>query len=261
MFVRSMFRLGVVSSRRIRVTSDQLICRSQPGFVISPPHSIRMIWNPFAEKKKEENIKILESKISEEKDDYQDASADEDFSEYDETEEEEEVFWESKSDLKEDVMDILKKMTRQVKFIPGLLGFSLKKNIVKEVIPNSQAEYAGLRVGWIVLDVNGERQSSDCSKIRQNIEKTHNNNKSTMILFQEEMASTAFENMQSKFRILDTCIEKFGIDIPSTDLGQLTSMDAFINYIWDRQQKIDKEIEEREFDKTDKLPSNLRIFG
>jgi len=75
-------------------------------------------------------------------------------------------------------------MKKQVTFCIGSIGMRLEGNRIVEVFPDSQASYAGLRIGWIVTVVNGEIQPNNDMVIGQAIRKSNKVNKPTVILFQ-----------------------------------------------------------------------------
>merc|ERR1711908_63982 len=52
---------------------------------------------------------------------------------------------------------------------PGKIGLIFQGNKISKIIPNSQAEQAGLRVGWAILKVNGISQPNDHQVIVQSI--------------------------------------------------------------------------------------------
>lgn len=70
-----------------------------------------------------------------------------------------------------------------VVFKPGVMGLQFKGNRITSVAPGSQAEIAGVCVGWQITAVNGERQSNDGDQINIVIDKTYERGKPTHILF------------------------------------------------------------------------------
>merc|ERR1711994_679491 len=70
------------------------------------------------------------------------------------------------------------------------MGFEKKKigivyagNIIKRIIPNSQAERAKVNVGWTIVKVNNLDQPDDTDIIRKSIQKTADNGLKTAIAF------------------------------------------------------------------------------
>lgn len=72
-------------------------------------------------------------------------------------------------------------------FYPGKIGISWKENFVTQVVPGSQANSAGVCVGWRVLAVNGKSMPADGPSIARAIAETNNaptdSGKNTQITF------------------------------------------------------------------------------
>lgn len=73
--------------------------------------------------------------------------------------------------------------SRLVMIQPGYIGFLFDGNIIKKIIPNCQADKKGVKVGWVIQEVNGVKQDDDQSRVEQAIKKTHQNNLPTFMLF------------------------------------------------------------------------------
>merc|ERR1712113_939062 len=80
-------------------------------------------------------------------------------------------------------------MKKQIIFQSGQIGILFEENTITKVFPKSQAGTVGVRVGWTILEVNGERQSDNHESIAQAINKAQGTGKPMMILFQEEERS------------------------------------------------------------------------
>lgn len=253
--------LSIMSPLMPRISSNKLIYQLSPGFDLHPPYLIRMVWNPFRKKEKDidpEKKEVLKSTSVKDNDEYEEIS-DSDVSEYEE-DSEEEVFWESRDDLIEDITGILNHFTKQVTLEPGFHGVSFENNCVKEITPDSPAEKLGIRVGWTVLNINGKTEFNDEVMINKEIEEMQKKGEPAIISFSESTSPHAFKDLNLKFKILDKCIETFGIDIPSIDLEKLTNGNSLVNYFWERQLQIDAELEEIEMDKSNPMPKNLKVF-
>lgn len=80
-------------------------------------------------------------------------------------------------------------ITKLITIQPGPIGISIKGKKVRTVLRDSQAEKAGISVGWKILQVNGQKQTKDHVLISEAINKTHALGKATAILFQREESS------------------------------------------------------------------------
>merc|ERR1712130_532443 len=90
----------------------------------------------------------------------------------------------------------------KVTFGSGRLGFSLRGNIITKVFPNTQAEKAGISVGWKIIEVNNKRCSDNHKEIVPAIKRTFDIGKSTTILF-EEIPITKLRYSQIPLQLMD----------------------------------------------------------
>jgi len=80
-----------------------------------------------------------------------------------------------------------KPIVKKVIFDAGLLGLRLHGNKVLEIIPDSQADNAGVKVGWVVDKINGVTQSDDQTGIVRELVKSNKTGEPLTFLFHEEM--------------------------------------------------------------------------
>merc|ERR1712130_228554 len=75
--------------------------------------------------------------------------------------------------------------TAKITFKPGKLGITFSGNVITTVQPGTPAQRLGVRPGWTILSINGEKQSGNHKQVLKAIGKTHNNKKPTTFLFQK----------------------------------------------------------------------------
>lgn len=68
-------------------------------------------------------------------------------------------------------------------FAPRKIGFAWKGNRVTDVVADSQASEAGVKIGWCILMVNAKIQKKDGTDIQSSILETFNQGKDTEIIF------------------------------------------------------------------------------
>eukprot|EP00463_Aulacantha_scolymantha_P005934 TRINITY_DN739_c0_g1_i1.p1 TRINITY_DN739_c0_g1~~TRINITY_DN739_c0_g1_i1.p1 ORF type:complete len:611 (-),score=101.43 TRINITY_DN739_c0_g1_i1:2-1834(-) len=78
------------------------------------------------------------------------------------------------------------KETKEVTFEPGPWGLAFSGNTIEEVVVDSQAANAGVRKGWSIMAINGERQPADQSAIDQAIQKSHGSTSVISFQFQKK---------------------------------------------------------------------------
>lgn len=76
---------------------------------------------------------------------------------------------------------------KKLEFKRNKIGLVLDGNTVKEILPDSIGSNSDVRVGWKVLEVNGEKQNNSASSIGLAINKTFRSGSKTHILFSEEL--------------------------------------------------------------------------
>lgn len=76
--------------------------------------------------------------------------------------------------------------TKRVAFVAGNIGFRFKGNKIVDVEPNSQAEKNGICKGWIILEVNNEKQRDSQQGIFEAIKKAVDFGSGVEILFQRK---------------------------------------------------------------------------
>lgn len=72
---------------------------------------------------------------------------------------------------------------KEVVFQPGSMGLVFSDNIITNVQPKSQAEKLGIRPGWTINKVNGNRQTNDHDAINNAIDETYQIKRPTTIIF------------------------------------------------------------------------------
>lgn len=78
-----------------------------------------------------------------------------------------------------------------VTFQPTKLGFSFRKNIVSRVDSDSQAQKAGICVGWVILEIDGNKQPRNASSIHNCLAQLKKNqNEEFKILFAKATRAT-----------------------------------------------------------------------
>lgn len=70
-----------------------------------------------------------------------------------------------------------------VLFQPGNTGLVVQKDHVTEVQPGTQAERAGIELGWEVISINGQTRIDKVRKIKDDVNASHQLTKPTNILF------------------------------------------------------------------------------
>merc|ERR1712038_738261 len=75
--------------------------------------------------------------------------------------------------------------TKLITFQPGKIGIVYQKNKITAVRSGSQAQNAGVCVGWTILAVNNQPQSDNEYAIHHAINETSGNGNPTLILFQD----------------------------------------------------------------------------
>lgn len=77
-------------------------------------------------------------------------------------------------------------LSKKVTFQVGYLGFSFKDNSLTNVLPNSQAERAGVKIGWNLITINGQPQINNHDKVCEALKAgSANGSKFITIQFQE----------------------------------------------------------------------------
>merc|ERR1712083_158282 len=75
--------------------------------------------------------------------------------------------------------------TKTVTFQPGGIGIKYSGSMITEVVEGSQAEEAGVQVGWLITHVNKEPQPDDTAAIDDAIDKTYLADRPSIIKFQK----------------------------------------------------------------------------
>lgn len=76
----------------------------------------------------------------------------------------------------------LQRTIKEVTFSAGNIGIRLRGNTIIEVQEKSQAEKIGIKIGWIIINVNGKTQSNDHRAIAKAIKTTNKERKPTTIM-------------------------------------------------------------------------------
>merc|ERR1712228_420156 len=79
--------------------------------------------------------------------------------------------------------------TLEIKFESEEMGFYFEGNCIKTILTDGQAQKGGLSVGSKIIAVNGEFLPNDHQTINEAIDKTYQNGKPTIILFQKDVQS------------------------------------------------------------------------
>lgn len=74
-------------------------------------------------------------------------------------------------------------MKQSLTFQPGSTGFLYSGNIVTTVLPDTPADFAGVRIGWQIHAVNGCVQRNDTLCVRDAINQTNKQGLATEIIF------------------------------------------------------------------------------
>merc|ERR1712130_35221 len=81
----------------------------------------------------------------------------------------------------------------EVVFQVGKMGISFQGNLIKHVALGSQADKAGVRCGWKILEINGRPQLNNSENIYTDIQTEFKNDLPVKLLFQENRQVMTFQ--------------------------------------------------------------------